>query len=134
MTSDVFSGSHPRRQMTLEYDEGILSRYRHVRDVVAQGVYQRGLKRIAGQLDKSPGNLSSELADDSQRKFGCDDLEAYIRETGDKTPIHYLIAKYLGDDSVVQTEALLRVQRMLQELPEVLAQANFQTPQKGRRR
>lgn len=134
MTSDVFSGSHPRRQMTLEYDEGILSRYRHVRDVVAQGVYQRGLKRIAGQLDKSPGNLSSELADDSQRKFGCDDLEAYIRETGDQTPIHYLIAKYLGDDSAVQTEALLRVQRMLQELPEVLAQANFQTPQKGRRR
>ncbi len=133
MTSDVFSGSHPRRQMTLEYDEGILSRYRHVRDVVAQGVYQRGLKRIAGQLDKSPGNLSSELADDSQRKFGCDDLEAYIRETGDKTPIHYLIAKYLGDDSVVQTEAVLRVQRMLQDLPAVLAEAGFQTP-KGRRR
>ena len=97
--SDVFT--EPRRQMTLDIDDQLVSRHRSLRDCVAQGVYQRGLTWVAGHLDESPGNLSSMLSDDSQRKFGVDDFEAYIRTTGDKTGIYYLIARYLGDEAAV---------------------------------
>ena len=128
--SAVFS--EPRRQMTLELEEGLASRYRNLRECVAQGVYQRGLKAIAVALDESPGNLSSMLSDDSQRKFGVDELEAYIKETGDKTPIHYMVAKYLGDEAAARDQALSQVKALLEQLPAVLASAGLD-PQPARR-
>lgn len=43
------------RQLTLEYEPSLLDRYSCLRDSVAAGVYQRGLKRVAGDLDMAPG-------------------------------------------------------------------------------
>jgi hypothetical protein len=119
--------------MTLPLDETLLTRHRNVRDCVAQGVYQRGLTYVAGRLDKSPGNLSSELSDESQRKFGVDDLEAYIEKTGDKTPIYYLIARFLGDETAARDQALGQVAELLQQLPQMLATAGLNHGN-GRRR
>jgi hypothetical protein len=110
-------------QMTLDLDTGLTDRFRSVKEVVAAGVYRRGLKRIAGDLDVAPGNLSVQLSGDGQRHFDTDLLEAYIEKTGDRTPIHYLVAKYCGDRSAVRDEALERVQELLSELPNLLANA-----------
>ena len=132
--SAVFT--YPRRQMTLELEEGVGTRYRNLLECVAQGVYQRGLKAVAVDLNESPGNLSSMLNEESQRKFGVEDLEAYIRQTGDKTPIHYLVARYLGDEAAARDQALSQVSELLQRLPALLASAGVDqltTRKPGRR-
>ena len=77
MPSPVFADS--RRQVALEFDETLAQRFRCLRDAVAQGVYQRGLKSVAADLDLSPGNLSVALSDDPHRKLGVDELERYIQ-------------------------------------------------------
>ena len=100
-------------QLTLQLDSELVERYRYAREVVAHGVYQRGLKRTAGDLDMAPGNLSSALANDG-RCLSCDAMELYIEKTGDTSPILYLVAKFIGFDAEqialarqVRTEALL---------------------------
>lgn len=107
-------------QMTLDLDTGLTDRFRSVKEVVAAGVYRRGLKRCAGDLDVAPGNLSVQLAGDGQRHFDTDLLERYIEVTGDKSPIYFLVAKYCGDQGAARDEALERVQSLLNELPSLL--------------
>jgi hypothetical protein len=124
------------KQLILRLDPALTQRFRCVRDVVAQGVYSRGLKQVASDLDIPQGNLSVSLADrqpgDHTRKFGVDDLEAYIMCTGDKTPILYLIERFMGDQAAARDEALDQVKEMLGQLPEMLAQAGIVKTQKRR--
>lgn len=108
-----------RGQLTLDFEPGLTERYRNVRECVAAGVYRRGLKRVAADLNEAPGNLSAQLGDESSRSFCVDSLERYIETTGDVTPIHYLVAKYIGeensgDDKVRRARAMLET--ALQEL------------------
>lgn len=117
-----------RLQLTLELEPGLTNRFRCARDAVAQGVYQRGLKRIAGDLDMAPGNLSVALADDGVRHLSVDSMERYVQVTGDLTPIYYLVERYLGDQGAARAEALDRVMRMaeqLEALPAILAAAGL---------
>lgn len=126
-----------RRQLTLELEPGLTQRYRCVRDAVAQGVYRRGLKCTAADLDMAPGNLSVALGDEGQRKFGVDELERYVQVTGDLTPIYYLVERYLGDQGAARADALdqvLRVAEQLRDLPAMLAAAGMPTGKKGRGR
>ena len=131
MPSPLISDS--RRQLTLAFDENVLQAHRSLRDCVAAGVYRRGLKAIAADLDLSPGNLSVALSDDPHRKFGVDELERYVETTGDKTPIYYLVAKFLGDEGASRDAALGQVAEMLQQLPNLIAAAGLQTTTRGRR-
>lgn len=118
-------------QMTLDLDTGLTDRYRSVKEVIAAGVYRRGLKRMAADLDEAPGNLSIQLSGEGARKLDTDTLERYIEVTGDKTPIYYLVAKYCGDQSAARDEALERVQGLLQELPQLLASVGVQGKRRG---
>jgi hypothetical protein len=122
-----------KRQLTLAFDESLTQAHRSLRDCVAAGIYRRGLKAIAADLDVSPGNLSCALSDDPHRKFSVDDLERYVQCTGDKTPIYYLIGKYLGDEAAARDQALGQVQQMLANLPAMMAAAGLNAPSKGRR-
>lgn len=112
------------KQLILKLDPDLRARFRCLRDVVAQGVYKRGLKTVAMDLDEAPGNLSVMLADrqpgDRTRKFSVDDLERYIETSGDKTPILYLIERFMGDQVAARDEALEQVRAMLAELPSML--------------
>ncbi|HRQ47785.1 MAG TPA: hypothetical protein PK725_12600 [Rhodocyclaceae bacterium] len=119
-------------QMTLDLDTGLTERFRSVKETIAAGVYRRGLKRSAGDLDVAPGNLSVMLSGDGQRHLDVDLLERYVELTGDKTPIYYLVAKYCGDQSAARDEALERVQGLLQELPQLLASVGVQGRKRGR--
>lgn len=131
MPSPVISDS--RRQLTLELDESLVSRHGSLRDCVAQGVYSRGLKRVAGELNVAPGNLSVELSENDSRKFSVDELELYISKFNDPTPIYYLIAKYLGDEDASRDHALGQVAELLHQLPQMLVNAGLQAkPKRGR--
>jgi hypothetical protein len=123
--SPVIKPSEPSTQLTLSFTPGLTQRFRHVRDAVAQGVYQRGLKNVAGDMDIAPGNLSVALADDTQRKFGVDERERYVQVTGDLTPIYYLVERYLGDQAAAREQAMQQVADMLQHLPELMAVAGL---------
>lgn len=131
MTSPVITTS--QRQLTLPLDDTLLDAHSSLRECVAAGVYQRGLKRVAGDLDLAPGNLSVALSADPQRKFSVDELEAYLSKHHDWRPIYYLIAKYLGDQGANRDHALGQVAEVLQNLPNMLAAAGFPTQGKGRR-
>lgn len=130
MRSQVFADS--RRQLTLDLDTSLVTAHRSLRDCVAAGIYRRGLKAVAADLDLSPGNLSVALSDDPHRKFGVDDLERYIQTTGDKSPIAYLLGKYMGDEAAARDQALGQVADLLAGLPEMLAAAGLTTTKRGR--
>lgn len=121
------------RQLTLDYEPGLLERYSCLRDAVAAGVYQRGLKRVAADLDMAPGNLSVALGDDGVRHFSIDALERYIQTTGDLTPVHYLIARYLGDQAKAEAATMQRVEALFSQAVALLGQTGHKAGQGGRR-
>lgn len=128
--SAVISDSPGSKQLTLQFEPGLTQRYRNVRDAVAQGVYQRGLKKIAGDLDLAPGNLSVALGDDGQRKFGVDDLERYVQVTGDLTPVYYLVERYLGDQGAARDQAIAQVLDVMKSLPNLISAAGLDRKRK----
>lgn len=119
--------SQPSSQLTLSFEPGIADRHMSLRDCVASGIYQRGLGRVAIDLNKAPGNLSVELSDDPTRHFSVDALETYITKTGDTTPIHYLVDKFLSDKSNKQAEAMAQLAPILAQLAPLMRQAGLTT-------
>lgn len=119
-------------QMTLDLDTQLTERFRSAKEAMAAGVYRRGLKRCAADLDVAPGNLSVMLSADGQRHLDVDLLERYVETTGDRTPIYYLVAKHCGDSSAARDEAVERVQAMLAELPQLLASVGTKGKRGGR--
>lgn len=119
-------------QMTLDLDTHLTERFRSVKEAMAAGIYRRGLKRCAADLDVAPGNLSVMLSGDGQRHLDVDLLERYVEQTGDRTPIYYLVAKHCGDSSAARDEAVERVQAMLAELPQLLASVGAKGKRGGR--
>lgn len=107
-----------KNQLTLDFEPGLLDRHRNLRDCISTGIYRRGLSTCAIDLNESPGNLSNQLSDDSQRKFGVDDLEVYLEKSKDFTPIYYLIEKYLNkkDQDATATQAKLDALAQIQIL------------------
>lgn len=79
----------------------------------------------------APGNLSVALSDDTQRKFGVDELETYIQKTGDLTPVYYLVERYLGDQAAARDQMLNDLLSLVNDLPAKLAAAGINP--RGRR-
>ncbi len=108
-------------QLTLDFEPGLVDRHRNLRDCVSTGIYRRGLSTCAIDLNESPGNLSNQLSDDSQRKFGIDEFEMLLEKSRDYTPIFYLIEKFLGKQEkaahadAVKLAALEQVQAILKQ-------------------
>lgn len=99
------------RQLTLNFNAGMADSYGTCREYVAARVHQQGKpqKVIAADMDYSPSDLSRKLAQnpDDSRRFTLDDLETYIRVTGDTQPVLYLVEKYLtnNDDQIARLQA-----------------------------
>jgi hypothetical protein len=110
-------------QLTLDFEPGLAERFNSLREVVATGVYQRGLGRVAIDLNKAPGNLSVELSEDATRNFSVDNLERYIEKTGDVQPIYYLVEKFLADRTAKQDAAQAQLLTILAQLQPLLKQA-----------
>jgi len=107
-------------RVTLHIEPGKADAYSTCREYVASRVYQQKTpqKVIAADMDYSPSDLSRKLSQnpDDSRRFTLDDLEKFMQVTGDKTPVHYLVEKYLFDQSreAIQ-EQIDGLKRMLEE-------------------
>lgn len=112
-------------QLSLSFEPGLAERYGSLRECVATGVYQRGLKRIAIDLDMAPSNLSVQLSEDPSRHFSVGSLETYIDKTGDTTPIYFLIAKYLSSERKPEIEAMAEIGPALAQLVPLLKKAGL---------
>lgn len=113
----------PASQMVLDFEPGLVERYGSLRECIATGVYQRGLKRIAIDLDSAPSNLSVQLSEDPSRNFSVDSLERYIAATGDFTPIHYLAEKFLSDKGAKKDAAQAELLRQFATLTQLMQKA-----------
>ncbi len=118
-------------QLTLEFEPGLTDRYHDLRECLVAGVYQRGLTNVAYDLAKAPGNLSRELAGDSDRHFSVESFERYIQTSRDLTPIYYLIARYMGDQATAEAATMKRVEGLLAEVATLVAQT---APKKAAKR
>lgn len=114
-----------KRQLTLDFEPGLVERYRNLRDCVGTGIYKRGLSITAIDLNESPGNLGNQLSDDSQRKFGIDDFELYLQKSGDMTPIYYLVEKFLNKAEAEHDAALAQIAPILAQLAPLLKKAGL---------
>lgn len=118
-------------QLTLDLEPGLTDRFSTLRECMTACVYQRGLKRVAMDLDKAPGNLCRQLAGDSGHHFSVESLERYMQTQGDLTPIMYLIARYMGDQANAEAATLKRVENLLSEVASLVGQTT--APKKARR-
>lgn len=124
------------RQLSLVFEPGLSQRYSSLRDVVAHGVYQRGLSAVAGKVDMAPSKLSEKLAggNDRPRDLGIEEFERYLEKTGDLQPIYYLIERFLQDPNVLQAEATARLHDILQQLGPLMNAAGMLPANGGRKR
>lgn len=118
--------------MSLTLEAGIGTRNRSLREHLATQIYGgAGPVAVAGKLDMAPSKLTEKLAglDAGGRNRGLtvDELERYIEVTGDRTPILYLVDKYLQDPAVVQQENLARLAVIAEQLPGLLAALGLST-------
>jgi hypothetical protein len=105
----------------LVIEPGLTRRHDSVRDVVATGVYQRGLSRTAADVGVPAGNLSVQLSGTGQRHLSVESLERYIEQTGDHRPIHYLIERFLltperSADDAHRAQVLQQMQALMSSL------------------
>lgn len=121
MKSAVISPA--KQQFTLDFEPGLTERYRSLRECIATGIYQRGLGRVAIDLDQAPGNLSVQLSEDPSRHFSVDALERYIERTGDVTPICYLAEKFMSDRTAKQSAAQSELLELLSQLQPLMKRA-----------
>lgn len=117
-------------QLTLNFEPAISERFTSLRAFLAHrvNVQAKPAKTIAAGMDMSPSLLSRKLTagvdpdDKDTQRFNCDDLEAYLAETGDVAAvIEYLAAKFMqGGDEGRRTRMLSRAETLLAELSRVL--------------
>ena len=111
--------------MTLNFEPSLPDKYNTLRDFIAYRVQvqSKPAKSIAGDIDMSPSMLSRKLvpSDGDTQRFNCDDLESYIRATGDTSPIEYLASKFLCSDESRKARCIARVENLATELANALA-------------
>lgn len=124
-------------QLTLELQLGLLQRYRSLRECVHHSCLndRRGLKAIAADCDLSVSELSRRLhpAEGDPRSLDVDLLVQIITSTGDLTPLHWLIARFLPSDETRRQAAVDQLSQLMPRLAELLAAAGGD-PRKGARR
>jgi hypothetical protein len=114
-----------RMNVIVDSDPALVERFGSARECVAQGIYQRGLKRAAHDVGQKPGNLSAQLAGRPARHFSLDMFEMYVEKSGDLTPIYYLVEKFLGDKRNSKQAAVEQIQKLAPELIELLKKAGI---------
>ena len=106
-------------QLTIDFDKSVVAAYSSCTEYVCARVHQQGVpqKAIAADMDYSPSQLSQKLGSNGQSsaRFTLDDLENYIRVTGDREPLKYLVSKHLVNQSSDELKAQINLlQRQLE--------------------
>jgi hypothetical protein len=113
---------HSTSQLTLDFTPGLAELYTTALQCVDAQIKSSGkpLKTIAADMDMSTSELSRKLSNNPEdpRNFTLNDLESYIKATGDTTPILYLAQKYCVDTQTKRDQATSALNAML---PQVMA-------------
>lgn len=112
-------------QYTFNFEPTIPERFPTLRQYVAfrstQVSKPMGLQ--AADLDVAPSTLSRKLnpSESDTQRFNVDDLEAWIKSTGDAAAVvEYLAAKYLDSKEARQARIASQAERLLTELATIL--------------
>lgn len=113
-------------QLTLNFEPALPERFGSLREFVAHRstVVHKHLKVQAADMDMAPSTLSRKLhpGDGDTQRFNLDDLEAWLKSTGDAASvIEYLVAKYLDSETDRKARAVHKAEQLLAELGPVLA-------------
>ena len=118
--------STAQNQLTLSFEPEVTDRFGTLREYLAHRVQMQSkpAKSIAMDMDMSPSMLSRKLnpSDADTQRFNVDDLEHYIKVTGDTTAIEYLASKYLCSDESRKARALAHVEALTSQLAGIVAQ------------
>lgn len=113
---------HVANQLVLDFEPGLVERHPSLLACVREGAYshRNPLKTIAADMDMSQSELSRKLSgnQDDPRRMSVDDLEGYLRATGDMNPVFYLIEKYLEGEEVKRRRAAAE---LMKRLPDIMA-------------
>jgi hypothetical protein len=108
-------------QLTLSFEPALPDRFPSLRQYIAHraNINQKSAKSIAGDMDMAPSMLSRKLnpnEGDTQR-FNVDDLEAYLRSSGDAPAvIEYLAAKFMDSPEARKARLLNKLEGMVPDL------------------
>lgn len=106
-------------QLALNFEPGLAQRFRDMRECFASCVYQRGLGRVASEVDVQPSNLSAMLS--GERNLDPGIVERYMTAFGDNTPAMFWAARFLQDSKTVQEQALAQLPGLIDQLSRVMA-------------
>jgi hypothetical protein len=124
------------KQLSLTFEPGIGSRNRSLREHMATRIYSRGLVDVAGKMDVAPSKLTEKLAgmDSGGKPRGMTicELERFIEKTGDVSPIHYLVDKFLQDPAVAQHEATVRLMALMEQIAPLAIAAGVMPAKRSR--
>jgi hypothetical protein len=114
-------------QLDLDFERGLIERFPSLMDVVRNDVEHCGKlkKTLAADMDMSPSEFSRILADNPSdpRNFTLDMLPAFIRATGRKTPIYWLIESFLQDPEKRKARALETLSDLLPQIAALVKDA-----------
>lgn len=119
-------------QLTLNFEPALPERFQTLRAFVAHrasAMVTKPMKTQAADMDMAPSTLSRKLnpADGDTQRFNLDDLEAWLASTGDAPAvIEYLAAKYMDSDSARSQRVVAKLEAMLPDLLQTLAQMKGQ--------
>lgn len=126
----VHSTTINNAQLTLDFMPGLTELYPTAVTCVDVQIKCSGkpLKTIAADMDLSSSELSRKLANNPNdtRHFTLNDLESYIRATGDTMPILYLAQKYCVDTDTKKQQATNALNAMLPQVMALLKAAGAQ--------
>jgi hypothetical protein len=108
-------------QMTLSFEPALPDRFPTLRSYVAHraSLTQKSLKTQAADLDMAPSTLTRKLnpAEGDTQRFNCDDLEEWIKSTGEAAAvIEYLAAKFMDTPEARRSRLLNKLEGMVPEL------------------
>ena len=114
-------------KLTVNINPELPERFETLRQFVAfrSGVVPKYSKVQAADMDMAPSTLSRKLnpTEGDTQRFNVDDLEAWLRSTGDaQAVVEYLAAKYLHIDEFRLAAEIERLQKLNDEVAQVLVE------------
>lgn len=115
-------------QLTMELQPGLTQRFKTLREVTHWCAlnHRGGVASIAAGLDMSPSTLARKLAgnrDDPHRSLDIDDWVGVIAETGDSTPVLWLIERFIPSDEQRRRAVVDQLSQLIPQIAALLAEA-----------
>ena len=119
-------------QLAFSFEPSLPDRFSTLRGYIAHrvNINAKPAKTIASDMDMAPSLLSRKLnpSDGDTQRFNLDDLENYLKASGDAPAvIEYLAAKYMDSPEARQARVLSKLESMLPDL--MAAMSTLKAPQ-----